>query len=477
MKTKIVLWGENAENEKILLAIELLEKDNKILIHVFPQEVATEEFYQTMLDKWRENHEVVFPANHKTIERPLSVSDSLLPDDIKTERTDVISRAQAEWHFVVLSTKLYETYKGEIDELKEKIDSLSEYSENAWGDLVEFWKKVSTQIQEHTIFKEHSTILKERTNNLFDKMKSLKKEVQRQFESQSAVLAEQITSELAEIEDKISKGLGVRPLFEELKMLQKKYYEASMTRGDKNKVWAKIDAAFKALKENKGEQRTSEPRKGGGGESGRIQSRYDGLLGAIKKMEISVKKDQQEIDFQNKRISQSEGQLEMQIRQAKMKMVEERIKSKKEKLEDMYNTKVMLDSKLESINKRAKKDEAKEQVKSKIAEDIKSAEENRSDLSEKLEHAASEINESKSLGEKAGGILASIAAVVEEGFEDAVDTVKAVAEVLGDKAEDFVENIEDKLEEVSDKLEDKAEELKDSMTSSKANNEATQEEE
>ena len=32
---------------------------------------------------------------------------------------------------------------------KEKIDSLSEYSENAWGDLVEFWKKVSTQIQEH----------------------------------------------------------------------------------------------------------------------------------------------------------------------------------------------------------------------------------------------------------------------------------------------------------------------------------------
>nr|HMS69652.1 hypothetical protein [Saprospiraceae bacterium] len=92
MKTKIVLWGENAENEKILLAIELLEKDNKILIHVFPQEVATEEFYQTMLDKWRENHEVVFPANHKTIERPLSISDSLLPDDIKTERTDVISR-------------------------------------------------------------------------------------------------------------------------------------------------------------------------------------------------------------------------------------------------------------------------------------------------------------------------------------------------------------------------------------------------
>lgn len=455
MKTKIVLWGENASNEKVLMAIELLEKDNKIQIHVFPQEVATEEFYQSLLDKWRENVDIQFPAGYQTIERPLSISDSLLPDDLKTDRTDLITRAQAEWHFVVLSSKLYDTYKGELDELKEKVDSLSEYSENAWGDLVEFWSKVSDQIKEHTLFKEHSTILKERTNILFEKLKELKKEVQRQFESQSSVIATQLQTELTEIEDKISKGLGVKPLFEDLKALQKKYYDADMTRGDKNKVWAKIDAAFKALKSYKPEERKDDRRVN---ESSRLQSRYDGLVGAIKKMEGSVKKDEHEISFQNKRINQSEGQLEMQLRQAKLKMVEERIKSKQEKLDDMYKTREMLESKLERLKKKEQKDEAKEQVKAKIADDIKSAEGTREDLAEKLETAASEINESKST---AKGMLASIATAVSETIEDAIDTVKAVAEVAEDKLEDIADAIEEKTEGMDDKLEDLMESLQE----------------
>lgn len=447
MKTKIVLWGENASNEKVLMAIELLEKDNKIQIHVFPQEVATEDFYQSLLDKWRENVNIVFPANHQTIERPLSISDGLLPDDLKTDRTDLISRAQAEWHFVVLSSKLYDTYKSELDELKEKIDSLSEYSEHAWTDLVEFWAKVSDQIKEHTLFKEHSTILKERTNILFDKLKELKKEVQRQLESKSAVVANQLQQELSEIEEKISKGLGVKPLFEELKGMQQKYYEAEMTRGDKNKVWAKIDAAFKALKNHRSEERKDDRKSN---ESSRLQSRYDGLINAIKKMEGSVKKDENEVNFQNKRISQSEGQLEMQIRQAKLKMVEERIRSKQEKLDDMYKTREMLENKLEKFKKREQKDEAKEQVKAKIAEEIKHAEEKREDISEKLETAASEINDSKT-GIK--GVLGGLAESISEGFEDAVDTIKAVAEVAEDKVEELVESLEERTDGLDDKLE------------------------
>ena len=71
MKTKVVLWGENAQNEKILLAMELLERDNKVMLYVFPLEVATEEFYQSLLDLWREGKHVDFPQPHQVIERPL----------------------------------------------------------------------------------------------------------------------------------------------------------------------------------------------------------------------------------------------------------------------------------------------------------------------------------------------------------------------------------------------------------------------
>ena len=173
MKTKLVLWGENASNEKILIAMELLERDNKVMVYVFPLEVATEEFYQSMLDLWREGKSVTFPDNHQKIERSLSISDSLLPDDIKVERTDIITRAQAEWHFVVLSSKLYDMYKTELDELKEKIEKITEYDDKLWNEAKSFWTKVQDQVREQNLFKDHSNILKERTNNLFEKLKEI----------------------------------------------------------------------------------------------------------------------------------------------------------------------------------------------------------------------------------------------------------------------------------------------------------------
>ena len=76
------------------------------------------------------------------------MSESLLPDDIKVERTDLISRAQAEWHFVVLSAKLYEMYKTELDELKDKIDKLSDYDDKLWAEAKSFWSKVQDQVKD-----------------------------------------------------------------------------------------------------------------------------------------------------------------------------------------------------------------------------------------------------------------------------------------------------------------------------------------
>jgi hypothetical protein len=115
MRRKLVLWGSNEKDEKLLVALELLEKDNVVNIYTFPESVATEEFYKAMSEKWKDDEEIEFPAGYTKIERKLSVSDSILPDDIKVERPDLITRAQAEWHFVVLSSKLYGMYKTELE--------------------------------------------------------------------------------------------------------------------------------------------------------------------------------------------------------------------------------------------------------------------------------------------------------------------------------------------------------------------------
>ena len=70
MKKKIVLWGSDENDKKVLLALELLAKENKVNLYSFPEEVATEEFYNKLMDDWREDKELVFPENHTLLERP-----------------------------------------------------------------------------------------------------------------------------------------------------------------------------------------------------------------------------------------------------------------------------------------------------------------------------------------------------------------------------------------------------------------------
>ncbi len=147
MKNKLVLWGTNGSDERILIALELKPDDNKVNVWTFPDAVATEEFSQQLFTEWRDNKEIAFPDGSHMAERELTVTESLLPDDIKVERGDLINRAQTEWHFVVLSSKLAKVYATELEELSNKVKDLKEYSKDSWEELKEFWGKVQQQVQ------------------------------------------------------------------------------------------------------------------------------------------------------------------------------------------------------------------------------------------------------------------------------------------------------------------------------------------
>ena len=124
MKTRLVLWGMDSEGSKVLLALSLRTAESKVDIWAFPEEAASESFYQRMIDEWRLGRDVTFPDTFTQYEVPFTSSTDLLPDGLKGDRGDLIQQAQTEWQFVILSSRLYESYRDELQFFKDKIDRL-----------------------------------------------------------------------------------------------------------------------------------------------------------------------------------------------------------------------------------------------------------------------------------------------------------------------------------------------------------------
>ena len=446
MKTKLVLWGTNEQDQKVLIAMELRPKDNKVDIWTFPETVATDEFAQAMLQDWRNGKEIPFPEEKSHIERALTVSDSLLPDTLKVERGDIVNRAQTEWHFIVLSSKLNEVYQTELAEFQEKIGKLTAFDANVWDGLKGFWSKVQEQVRERNLFRDHANALRDNTNALFGKMKELRSALDNEFKALSKEHHGQFLSTLENIEAKIKAGVNLPGIFEELKKIQRNFRDTKLTREHRSQVWEKLDGAFKAVKERRfgpNANQENSPLQ-------RLKRRYDGLIGAIEKMQKSIDRDKDDLAFQDRKIANSEGQLEAQIRQAKIKMIHERIESKELKLKEMKLTKKELEDRMESEKiKEAKRAEqnkikaAQKAAKEKIAAEIKLAAQERAG-DKKIEKAAEAISANKDVPKsKVETAIETIAVSVETVIEDVVDTVKAVAEVVENKIDDVTTNLKE----------------------------------
>ena len=444
MKNRIVFWGKNENSEKFLLALELLAEEGKVNVISFPEALVSEEFNQTLTKDWRDGKTVDFPEGFTSTLVELTVTGSILPAGITAEKMDLVTRAQAEWNFSILSSRLFRSYQSELNEFKDKVERALNFDKNMWDELKSFWDRVQEQARDKSLFREHSEHLRQETNELFGKLKDLRGKLDEEFDRTSKTLYEDIVAKLGDIENKVREGIRLQPLFDELKDIQKKIREVKLNRDHRNKIWDKLDATFKVLKEKRFGPETADDNN----PLVRIQKRYEGLMAAIDKMESSVGRDIEELNFQNGKVNTSFGQLEAQIRQAKVAMIEERVRSKKEKLTEMYATKTELDRKMEQLQEKEKrkademlKEDAKKAAQEKIANEI----------------AAANAAREKVKGEKES-LFDAATSILGDSITDMVDTVKAVAEVVEDRIEDKIDEIKeiwkDKKEEESAKEEE-----------------------
>ncbi len=453
MRTKLILWGKTENEEKVLVAIELVEEENKVKTYVFDEEVATEEFYNLLLNEWRYDKEIEFPSKYATYDKALTAAEDILPEGILVEKPDLINRAKSEWHFVVLSKKLYDLYKDELDDLKEKVSGLNEFSSDIWEELKGFWQKVQTHVKEKNLFRNHVESLKNKTDELFQVLKQLRNKTDAEFREKSQEYFNDFNAKLDEIEEKIEKGLGLQPIFEELKVIQKKFKEINFDRDHRRKLWNRIDKEFKKVKEKRFGSATNDRTP-----LARLQRRLTGLLGAIDKMNASIERDKKELETNKNKIGNSDGQLEVELRKARLMMIEERITSKTEKYQDMLKTKEMLESRIQNELKkeeeRKKYEEAKKEAEKKIKEKVKESSELLKENEEDLIKASDRIKNSdiskETTQEKTENII-----------EDITDKAQDIIEDMKDKAGDFAGKAEEVFDEAKEKVEDFADKAED----------------
>lgn len=443
------MWGNNEKDEKVLIAISLRAEENVVDIYTFPFESTSEEFYNLMLNEWRESHEVSFPEGFTHIVRPLTAADNILPDELKADRPDIIHRAQTEWHFVVLSNKLYHSFLSELEEIKEKIKGTDFYKNQLWEEMKEAWEKIQKNIFDKTLMREHGQQLREMTNDIFTQLKNMRKDMDSEVDRVSREFADKFNKKLDEVEEKIKSGLGLQPLFNDLKRLQQEFKDAQLSRNDRSKIWKRIDIAFKAVKEKKFGEKSAKDTSA----LDRLNRRYEGLLSAIEKMEKSIRRDDKDKSFQDDRIANTEGQLEAQIRMAKLKMIDERINSKREKLAEMEKTKSELEERInrekkfleEQRKQQAMRDElkeAKENVKQKIAEGIHAQSDNLdADALGKAAEAIAEEKARKSKPKHKESLLSAIGETLGESLDDVGDSIGAIASVVADKIDDAFKDL------------------------------------
>ncbi len=507
MKSKIVLWGSNAQDEKILIAVALRAQDSKVEIRTYPEATATEEFYQQMMKEWRDGEGFELPEPLTHFERELSVSESILPDDLKPERADVVQRAQAEWHFLVLSEKLRVAYEAELAELKERVERVEAYDQSLWDTLKGFWDKLQNQSKERTLSKEHADVLRDNTNVLFARLKEFRSKMDQEFNKVSKDVRDGFMAAFQEIEKKLHEGGRLAPLFDELKRLQEKYKGSRLSREHGNQVWDRLNVTFKAVKDKRFGSKPGGDTSTGGATAGdsqvdRLGRRSDGLRDAIDRMERSIRRDRQELDFQHHKIDTTDGQLEAQIRKAKTIMIEERVRSKEEKLAEMKATQNDLDKRLESQKEREARFAAREAAKKKIVGGIKSGNAPVVPVTEGHTEPEAEVPEVEAqqtpaavepefvtveaqqapavepepavmeepqapaiepeplaavAEEKTESILSAAGSLLSESLGDVMDTVKAISSVIGDKIGEAIEDLKETIDAAQERMEQNAE--------------------
>ena len=365
MKTRFALWAilpakeEETAEVKRLIALELRPNDDQYDVWILDETNSSEQTFQALNTTWVKGKEAQLPtetAEHQT--KPLRASEEFLFGGFETEQKDMASRIVTEWLFICASHKAFLNYCSEVEELKQRITNLNSYDRALFEELKAFSTRVQEQVQERNIFKEQSDKLRETINLLFDDLKLLRAEQESTMNEEFKKAMATMAAKLDLLEEQLNSGkANLAAHFNELKEAQVQMHELKLGRDHRKLIIERLDTLFNKNKELRFGSKTKEGgalnHKPAESFADHLAKRIEGLQKAINSMQESVDRDLGENENLEKRIKSGNAtQMEAQLRQAKASLVQERVKSKQLKLDDMNATMQDLQKQLAKITKK-----------------------------------------------------------------------------------------------------------------------------
>lgn len=329
METRYALWGTENEKNQVFIALELIKSQFKVLIRIIPKSAISMETADSIISSWCKGGEFTFPEETKELNRPLN-EESMLPEDLRVDKnkSGKIRVLQNEWALLLLTEKLFESIVEEIKVLSEKVNLAEIYDKTHFDEAKNLWERILDHAKERNIGREKIDELKIQLNTLFDTLKKRRNEEAKKQLEQGIVIAEEVQSKLDLVLKDIESGKNWKEITEQLKELRTFIIKLPLKKTQKENFHKKIDELFETLRNRKTVRETKVNEK-----------RINDLNEIVRKLEGSLHADQKELDFQLKRVNDKNvNQLEAQLRAAKIKMLQEKVDSKKEKLDDVLNT-------------------------------------------------------------------------------------------------------------------------------------------
>lgn len=357
-KERFAIWATNEKDEKILVALKLDTNQFKVFLYSFPEKEINHEFAEQVLNNWVNGEEITFPEG--TTEKELELSDdSLLPENIRVEgKTGAIRQLQNEWSYQLLTAKLWESFNLELDEIKTKAREIKEYSQDLFDQCKSYWERALEYRKEKDLNQDRLDFIKAEINHVFDHLKFLRQNAAKERDEMTEKFKAEFNATIEKINKTLDSGNAhFKTLIDELKQMQAQLKEADMRREVKNSLFDEIQKYFEIVKE----RRTQVLGNGNAGNAHR-NKRLEGLQGAMDKIQKSLDRDYKDLEYNNKRMENTGvSKLEVQLREAKLKMIKDRIQSKEEKIADIKRTYAQVEKEIQDrAAKRQSKPESKD---------------------------------------------------------------------------------------------------------------------